>query len=230
MIGKYNVITLCGSTKFKDEFIYQAKRLTLEGNIVLNLSIFGHSEDVEVWKDNTKEMLDDMHLRKIDICDKIFVVNVGGYIGEATRKEIDYAVKNNKEVIYLEPLKIKLYAIGYNPFNVFSFSDEFKYVEDITGPSEILIPIITNDGYTYYFQESDENGYLNIDTNKLCKPNIPFFNFIVEISSSGIENNIPEDIKLEKKIYIGPEMISDISKLIQIKYNIKEIKNNDIII
>ena len=81
MVGKYNVITLCGSTKFKDDFIREQKRLTLEGNIVISVGLFGHSGDDEVWTDNVKEMLDDMHKRKIDMADEIFVINKGGYIG-----------------------------------------------------------------------------------------------------------------------------------------------------
>ena len=63
---------------------------------------FGHSGDEEVWKPGTKEMLDDMHLRKIDMADEIFVINVGGYIGESTKREIAYAEKTGKKVNYLE--------------------------------------------------------------------------------------------------------------------------------
>lgn len=101
MIGKYKVITLCGSTKFKDEFIEAQKRLTLEGNIVISVGLFGHSGDNEVSKDGVKEMLDDMHFRKIDLADEIFVVNVDGYIGSSTQKEIQYALANKKVVRYL---------------------------------------------------------------------------------------------------------------------------------
>lgn len=50
----------------------------------------------------TKEMLDDMHKRKIDMADEIFVINVGGYIGDSTKSEIEYAIKNGKKVNYLE--------------------------------------------------------------------------------------------------------------------------------
>lgn len=103
MIGKYKIITLCGSTRFKDEYIETQKRLTLEGNIVISVGLFGHSGDNEVWWEKTKEMLDDMHLRKIDIADEIFVINQEGYIGESTRREIEYAMKTNKVVNYLVP-------------------------------------------------------------------------------------------------------------------------------
>ena len=60
MVGKYKVITLCGSTRFKDAFFEAQKRLTLEGNIVISVGLFGHSGDNEVWTEGTKEVLDDM--------------------------------------------------------------------------------------------------------------------------------------------------------------------------
>lgn len=109
MVGKYKVITLCGSTRFKDAFMEVQKRLTLEGNIVISVGLFGHSGDEEVWDSmdegtlsKTKEMLDDMHKRKIDMADEIYVINVGGYIGESTRSEIKYAKATDKTVRYLE--------------------------------------------------------------------------------------------------------------------------------
>ena len=104
MVGKYKVITLCGSTKFKDEYLKAQKELTLKGNIVISVGLFGHSGDDEVWAEGTKEMLDDMHKRKIDMADEIFVINVGGYIGESTKREIEYAIRNGKKVSYLEPV------------------------------------------------------------------------------------------------------------------------------
>ena len=102
MVGNYKVITLCGSTRFKDAFLETQKRLTLEGNIVISVGLFGHAGDDEVWAPGTKEMLDDMHKRKIDMADEICVINVGGYIGESTRSEIEYAKKKKKKVNYLE--------------------------------------------------------------------------------------------------------------------------------
>ena len=112
MIENYKVITLCGSTRFKDEFMEVQKRLTLEGNIVISVGLFGHSGDNEVWENmdegtltRTKEMLDDMHKRKIDMADEIYVINVGGYIGSSTRSEIDYAKAAGKPVQYLEEIQ-----------------------------------------------------------------------------------------------------------------------------
>ena len=103
MVRKYPVVTLCGSTRFKDEFMEAQKRLTLEGNIVISAGLFGHSGDQEVQENmdegtlaKIKEMLD-MHKRKIDMADSIYVINVGGYIGESTQSEIEYAQNHGKK-------------------------------------------------------------------------------------------------------------------------------------
>lgn len=101
MIGKYKVITLCGSARFKDNFMKVQKRLSLEGNIVLSLSFFD-LDDGEVLTKEKKDLLDDIHKRKIDMSDEIFVINKGGYIGENTRSEIEYAKMTNKKVNYME--------------------------------------------------------------------------------------------------------------------------------
>lgn len=52
----------------------------------------------------TKEMLDDMHKRKIDMADSIYVINVGGYIGESTKSEIEYVREHGKKINYFEPV------------------------------------------------------------------------------------------------------------------------------
>ena len=111
MERNYPVVTLCGSTRFKDFFLETQKRLTLEGNIVISVGLFGHSGDEEVWEgmdegtlSKTKEMLDDMHKRKIDMADSIYVINVGGYIGDSTKSEIEYAREHGKKIEYLEPI------------------------------------------------------------------------------------------------------------------------------
>lgn len=103
MIGKYRVVTLCGSIRFKDYFMNVQKTLTLDGYIVISVGLFGDSEDDE-WTEGTKKMLDDMHKRKIDMADEIFVINVDGYIGDSTRSEIEYAIKTGKGVTYLHPI------------------------------------------------------------------------------------------------------------------------------
>ena len=73
MVGKYKVITLCGSTRFKNEFMETQKRLTLEGNIIISVGLFGHSGDVEVWADcrcvyhQVKEEPHDSHERNVQM-------------------------------------------------------------------------------------------------------------------------------------------------------------------
>ena len=102
MINGFKVITLCGSTRFKEQFLEVQKKLTLEGNIVISVGLFGHAGDVEALKDETKAMLDRQHLAKIDLADEIFVINMGNYIGDSTRNEIEYAKSKGKRVRFLE--------------------------------------------------------------------------------------------------------------------------------
>jgi hypothetical protein len=114
MISKYKIVTLCGSTRFKEQYIAAEKRLTLDGNIVISVGLFGHSGDPEVYRGGNKAMLDDMHLRKIDLADEIFVINPGGYVGDSTRNEINYAVETGKPVNYLDQSDI--IDLQNNPF------------------------------------------------------------------------------------------------------------------
>ena len=103
----YKVITLCGSTRFRNEFEQVQKELTLNGYVVISVGLFGHSGDDEVWEGKTegeitetKKMLDDMHRQKIDMADEIFVIDVGGYIGSSTNSEIRYAQSSGKKIRY----------------------------------------------------------------------------------------------------------------------------------
>ena len=100
-MNKYKIITLCGSIKFKDEFIKVQEELTLKGNIVLTPNFFNSLKKEDIDK-KTKEMLDEMHKQKIDMSDAIFVINKNGYIGDSTKSEIEYTKAQNKEIIYLE--------------------------------------------------------------------------------------------------------------------------------
>ena len=100
MIGNYKVITLCGSTRFKDDFERINRELTLLGNIVISVGCFGHSGDT--FTEEQKVMLDDIHKRKIDMADAIYVINKDGYIGSSTKSEIQYALRTGKQIIYME--------------------------------------------------------------------------------------------------------------------------------
>lgn len=103
MVGNYEVVTLCGSTKFKNEFIAAQRYLTLNGCIVLSVGLFGHADDeyAKSISHKTKAMLDDMHRRKIDMSDTVFVINKDDYIGESTAAEIAYAKQQGKKVTYM---------------------------------------------------------------------------------------------------------------------------------
>lgn len=103
MEGKYKVVTLCGSTRFKDDFLRIQRDLTLSGYIVISVGLYGHADgEYETGiNEEIKIMLDDMHKRKIDMSDEVFIINRDGYIGESTRSEIDYAIKAGKTVKYM---------------------------------------------------------------------------------------------------------------------------------
>ena len=100
-LKKYIIITLCGSINFKDEFLKVQEKLVLEGNIVFTPNFFDNIKKEEISLE-TKEMLDKMHKQKIDMSDEIYVINQGGYIGESTKLEIEYAKSKGKKVTYLE--------------------------------------------------------------------------------------------------------------------------------
>lgn len=109
---KSKVVTLCGSTRFSKEFQFYNLIETLKGNIVLSIGC--NLRDDEVFKDLTREQLeaieeklDKLHKRKIDMSDEVLVLNINGYIGESTKSEIEYAIKNNKKVRFVESSKLQ---------------------------------------------------------------------------------------------------------------------------
>lgn len=93
------VITLCGSTKFKTQFEQANAYLTLQGNVVISVAFFEQSDGFTITEEQSK-LLGQLHFRKIDMSDEIFVIDVDGYIGESTRKEIAYAKQNGKAIRY----------------------------------------------------------------------------------------------------------------------------------
>lgn len=98
MNGK--VVTICGSTRFKNEILAANRELTLSGYIVLAPGVFAHSGD-EITESQKYE-LDKLHFAKIDMSDWLYVVNVGGYIGASTRREINYAMNRNMLITFQE--------------------------------------------------------------------------------------------------------------------------------
>lgn len=101
------VVCLCGSTRFYDEFQQANYDLTMAGKIVLSVGFYphakaksGHGQGVG-HESAEKVALDELHKCKIDLADRVLVLNVGGYIGESTRSEIAYAEYNHVPVDYL---------------------------------------------------------------------------------------------------------------------------------
>lgn len=93
------IITLCGSTRFKEQFMKVAEQLGLEGKLVFTVARFSHAENREPTPE-IKERLDQLHLRKIDVSDSIYVIDVDGYVGESTRNEIKRAIEQEKTVYW----------------------------------------------------------------------------------------------------------------------------------
>lgn len=107
MSERPTIVCLCGSTRFYDEFQQANCDLTLRGEIVLSVGFYPHTKTEHehgegVGHDSAdKAALDELHKRKIDLADYVLVLNVGGYIGDSTRSEIEYAERNNKPVKYV---------------------------------------------------------------------------------------------------------------------------------
>lgn len=100
-MSKPIVVCLCGSTRFKEAFLKAQREETLAGRIVLSVGYFGHETGLDMTGD-VKKMLDELHLRKIDLADEVLILNVGGYIGDSTANELKYATRLGKNVRYLE--------------------------------------------------------------------------------------------------------------------------------
>jgi hypothetical protein len=102
------IVCLCGSTRFSKAFQEANLTETMDGKIVLSIGcdmrsdhdIFGHLSADELTEIKCK--LDELHMRKIDLADEVLILNVGGYIGESTRRELNYALAQGKTVRFLE--------------------------------------------------------------------------------------------------------------------------------
>lgn len=102
------IICLCGSTRFTEQMLIKQWELTKQGHIVLSWcalpdSYFQNRDRTHIGdQEGVKEIVDEIHKRKIDIADEVLVINIGGYIGESTKSEIEYAISTGKSVFYLE--------------------------------------------------------------------------------------------------------------------------------
>jgi hypothetical protein len=103
---KPKIVCLCGSTRFYDQFQEANYQETMAGRIVLTVGFYPHAtSDPSQSRGCTPQQklnLDELHKRKIDLADEVFVLNVGGYIGDSTRSEIEYANRTGKPIRYLE--------------------------------------------------------------------------------------------------------------------------------
>jgi hypothetical protein len=96
------IVCLCGSTRFKEAYEQAARIETFDGKIVLSVGLFGHQEGLDM-AGQVKARLDELHLDKIDLADEVLVLNVGGYVGESTRREVLHAARKAKTIRWLEP-------------------------------------------------------------------------------------------------------------------------------
>ncbi len=102
-MNNIKVVTICGSIRFANQMKKIAWDLELKNRYAVIQCVYDQSESEltpEDWK-----ALEECHLKKIDISDAIYVVNVNGYIGNHTRQEIEYAKSKGKEILSLEPLE-----------------------------------------------------------------------------------------------------------------------------
>jgi hypothetical protein len=100
-MSRPTIVCLCGSTRFRDAYERAQREETLAGKIVLTVGLLGHQEGLDM-DGPVKAMLDELHLRKIDLADEILVLNVGGYVGRSTRREIAHAREHGKTIRWLE--------------------------------------------------------------------------------------------------------------------------------
>ena len=105
------VVCFCGSTRFANTFMIERWKLEKKGIITLGINILPNGYFIETdhhgaEQEGVKDILDELHKRKIDIADEVVILNVDGYIGKSTQSELDYALSKGKKVTYLEPVQI----------------------------------------------------------------------------------------------------------------------------
>lgn len=184
MVDKFRVVTICGSTKFKDEFIEAEKELTLQGNIVLTCGLFNHADNLNISEEQ-KTMLDEMHRRKIDMSDYIYVVNKDDYIGSSTGYEIAYAAMQGKEIVYKYPHKDRIIYFELN--NWFGGRD---YPE--------------NERFEKWVNENTFSHEEFVKENNLCvrRGNVDMsINWCITAPESWVLKNCPELLSDEKYTY-----------------------------
>jgi hypothetical protein len=106
----YKKVAICGSMRFVEDMIEVQKHLSYQGVIVLMPSFTLASPGTVHIPAEIKKQFAEMHRERIDMADEIFVVNVGGYFGSDTDKDIEYAESVGKPVKYLEGLRTRVWS------------------------------------------------------------------------------------------------------------------------
>jgi hypothetical protein len=106
------IITLCGSTRFPEAFDLANMHLTMQDHVVISVGMKGHADDPPgsrfLCSDGdertvAKQRLDELHFEKIDMSEAIYVINVAGYVGNSTKREIWHAKSAGKKVMWMFP-------------------------------------------------------------------------------------------------------------------------------
>lgn len=152
---KPEIVCLCGSTRFMEAFHAAGWALTLQGKIVLTVGVCKHAEHHggEALGQDVVAKLDELHFRKIDISDWVFILNVVGYIGDSTANEIEYAENAGKPVYYLET--------GHTPDN-----PEAKQL------IETIRAAVYSDGPIYSGMDLGAGDSIGILTCPVCKTSV----------------------------------------------------------
>jgi hypothetical protein len=134
------IICLCGSTRFREHILNASQRFTLEGNIVLAPNVFGREaddkgkpHDAMLVSGRQKSLLDALHFRKIDLCDQIHVLNIGGYVGRSVHNEVKYAVQRDKLVSFEEDRVVPWGYHSKEPINTVRYIAAIKQSLSVRG-------------------------------------------------------------------------------------------------
>ena len=190
------IITMCGSLKFIEEINYYAEKLEFEGNCVL--SVISPTKDKEKYTSEEIHSLNIGHLKKIDLSDKIFVINKNGYIGEAVKREIEYAKSKNIEIIYLENIIELKYEDNYD--EIFEVFEDIVYYPTRENIESILLEYNQNKNKTLYGYYTDKKliGIIGINNNV---ENIEVLHFGIHPKYRGIKlgTKLMDYIKIKNK-------------------------------
>lgn len=161
------IMCLTGSTRFMDAYHEAMHTYSLLGWIVLTVAIPTHGDDLAGVTTEQKKALDELHLRKIDLADIVLVLNVGGYIGESTRAEIEYTKQHpdQKGLVYLEPIDDESISLSIAPAEkpAWGIRDAKVYSIDPDEPADDELPIIPAEGHKLIRQSKTRSSYQDFE-------------------------------------------------------------------